>query len=62
MSHKKKDFDKLEKGRYSRDTLREVVRHVLNERTTTKQASKDHSIPLRTIQHHVKCVSQFILY
>ena len=54
MSHKKKDFDQLDRGKYGRDTLAEAVRDVLNCQKSSEQAHKDYGIPLRTIQHHVK--------
>ena len=56
MSHKRKHFDALAKGKYSWQTLRDIVRDVLNGRTNPQKAYKDHGIPVRTIQHHVKCV------
>ena len=56
MSHKKKSFEELTRGRYSRETLRAIVRDVLNGKTTPQKAKIDHGIPVRTIQHHVKCV------
>ena len=56
MSHKKKDLDSLSKGRYSRGMLQQVVKDVLNRKTTVQKANADHGIPVQTIQHHVKCV------
>ena len=54
MSHKKKDFDQLDSGKYGRDKLAEAVRDVLNCQKSSERAHKDSGIPLRTIQHHVK--------
>ena len=62
MSHKKKAFDTLSKERYSRETLHNLVREILNGRMTVHKAHKDSDIPVRSIQHHVKCVAFFVLF
>ena len=47
MSHKKKEFDKLDRGKYPREKLADAVRDVLNRQKTTDQAHKDYLIALR---------------
>ena len=39
---------------YTRDSLKECVRAVLNGEMSSPQAHEKSHIPLRTIQHHVQ--------
>ena len=56
MAHKKKNFDDLSRGKYSREKLADGVREILNCQKTVDKVHKDFGIPVRTIQHHVKYV------
>ena len=62
MSHKKKKFDNLEKGKFPRDKLRDAVRDVLNYVRTTYEASKEYKIAVRTIQENVKYAYFYVTF
>ena len=48
-------MDGDQSGKYSKESLREAVKLILNEGVTVSQAVEKYgSIPRRTLQHHVK--------
>ena len=54
MAHRKKDIKEKERGQYSRETLKEAVRRILNGELSVQIASTKYSIPERTLQRHVQ--------
>ena len=56
MSHQKKDFDKLKRGKYLPDNLKKATSDVINGILTAEEAKKKYGVPTRTIQDHVKYV------
>ena len=54
MSHQKKPFDKLLKGKYPIENKKNAVRDVLNGLMTTGEAEEKYGVPRRTIQDNVK--------
>ena len=54
MAHRKKDIKEKDRGQYSRESLKEAVRRILNGELSVQIASTKYSIPERTLQNHVK--------
>ena len=54
MAHRKKDIKEIECGQYSRESLKEAVKRILNGELSVQIASTKYSIPERTLQNHVK--------
>ena len=60
---KGKKMDKSSSGKsYSKETLRHAVRDILNCQLTVQDASRQHNIPQRTLQHYVKYGFSTMIY
>ena len=56
MSHQKKPFEQLLKGKYPIEKKKCAVRDVLNGILTSREAEEKYGVPRRTIQENVQYV------